>query len=248
MKKGIKRRDFLKFYILSPLLFGFNTKKDEELEDVVRPPGASRGFSRKCVRCSACVSTCRNVGRYAITLAGLSKGIRNLGTPVVENMREYPCDLCMECTKICPTGALKEIPKEKVKMGVAVIDIDLCLGWNSDVCLSCSKVCPFANDVFEFRSSEWGNQPYIKPDKCVGCGLCVKACIVRKTAVVVYPPKKYREIEREYLMYLDYIESLPNLNRYKVVYEDNLPRILEIGIEREREERVLRELKKRKVK
>ncbi len=242
----IKRREFLKITFLtflSSVAFASTNRKIEYDEEVIRPPGAVKDFSSRCIRCISCLSACTRVKRYAISLAGISKGLKNLGTPVVENMREYPCDLCMECTKVCPTGALQEIPKEEVKMGIAVIDIDLCLGWNSDICLSCSKVCPFANDVFEFKNSMWGNQPYIKPDKCVGCGLCVKACITKEPAVIVYPIKEYKKIEKEYLTYLEYVENLPYINRYKLVYEINLPRIMKIGVERGREEMVLKQYK-----
>ncbi|MCK7502809.1 MAG: 4Fe-4S dicluster domain-containing protein, partial [Desulfobacterales bacterium] len=143
---------------------------------LIRPPGAlaEKQFRAKCISCGVCVNVCHAMKYDAVAVAGVSD-IRNFGTPYVKDMRDFPCTLCMECPKQCPTGALRPVEKEKVAMGMALIDLSLCFGWNGDVCLSCSKVCPPGAKVFDFYNGEWGNQPYIN-EQCVGCGLCVKYC------------------------------------------------------------------------
>ncbi|TBV80716.1 MAG: hypothetical protein EYX74_05395 [Desulfobulbaceae bacterium] len=114
------------------------------------------------------------LNNYNYASAGPRHG-RDLGAPHIPDMRDFPCGLCMECPDHCPTGTLKSLEKQEVKMGMALIDLGLCFGWNGDICLSCSKVCPLGALVFDFNYGHWGNQPFIN-DQCTGCGLCVRYC------------------------------------------------------------------------
>ena len=121
-------------------------------------------------------------------------------------------------------------------MGMALIDLGLCLGWNGDVCLSCSKACPLGAVIFDFHPGDWGNQPMIN-ENCKGCGLCVKHCPVGISAVNVVPWKIY---DRQKEVYRSGIEKVLQMNqeeRYTWVYDRNLPRILEAGRVLEREVR-----------
>lgn len=201
----------------------------------IRPPGAipERDFRAKCISCGICVNVCHVMKYDAIAIAGIGN-FRNIGTPYIKDMRDYPCGLCMECPKHCPTGALKFISKEEVTMGQALIDLSLCFGWNGDVCLSCSKACPLGAHVFEFYNSEWGNQPYIN-DKCVGCGLCVKYCPLGGSAVKVVTKKIYDQIRSSYIVEMEKLLNMSMEERYIKVYNENLPKILARGriVERE---------------
>jgi ferredoxin len=178
----------------------------------VKPPGATDDFYSRCIRCGLCYFACNLAGYNAIRLGGPGDGFRLLGTPIVDRAWSNPCTLCMECTKVCPTGALAEIPKEKARMGIALIDPDLCWAWNSGDCKSCAKACPFGAEVFEFTFNEWGVHTRVRPDKCRGCGLCVQACPITGAAIHVLPPEEYERRTRNYkntgMSYEEYLELI----------------------------------------
>lgn len=204
----------------------------------IRPPGAlsEKEFRSRCVSCGACVNICRRKGFDAISVESFAqnRSWTSFGKPQVAQMRDFPCTLCMECPPSCPTGALRKIAKEKVAMGMALIDTRVCFGWNGDVCLSCSKACPLGASVFDFYYGQWGNQPYIN-EKCVGCGMCVRYCPLGGSAVKVVTRERYLEVKEGYLQDLSRTLDMPIEERYRMVYEDNLPRILARGrlVERE---------------
>lgn len=249
------RRDFLKILGFGALVVGFSKmlpqlsyslalRKSENFEPplphipiggIIRPPGAlpEKEFRAKCISCGVCVNICHVMKYDAIAVWGLGS-LRDFGTPYIKDMRDFPCGLCMECSKHCPTGALKEVPKEKVSMGQALIDFSLCFGWNGDVCLSCSKACPLGAFIFEFYNSEWGNQPYIN-DNCVGCGLCVKYCPLGGSAVKVITKETYEKVKKEYINEFQKLLKMNMEERYLLVYNENLPKILSRGriVERE---------------
>ncbi len=205
---------------------------------LIRPPGAliEKDFRSKCISCGVCGNVCHTMKYDAIATAGFLspftkgglRGIRNFGTPYVKTMRDFPCTLCMECPKHCPTGALKEVEKEKVRMGIALIDLSLCVGYNGDVCLSCSKACPLGASVFDFYYSDWGNQPMIN-EKCVGCGLCDRYCIVGGSAVKVITLDQYKKVKDDYQKEFMRVITMNHEDRYKEVYNKNIPKILPRG-------------------
>jgi MauM/NapG family ferredoxin protein len=248
----INRRDFLKASliaggaaVLGSGLHVFNTAyavKGQSLAPlphidfggIIRPPGAlpEKAFRSKCISCSVCVNVCHVMKYDAIAIA--ASPLRSFGTPYIKDMRDFPCALCMECPKHCPTGALKKLEKEQVTMGMALIDFGLCFGWNGDVCLSCSKACPLGALVFDFYHGEWGNQPYIN-EKCVGCGLCVKYCPLGGSAVKVVTRGQYAKVKENYIMEFKGLMAMSHEERYTIVYGQNLPEIIARGriIERE---------------
>lgn len=213
---------------------------------LIRPPGASPGreFLSKCVSCGVCLNICHVMKYDAIAMAGFNVGagikpaptdiLLNYGTPYIKDMRDFPCGLCMECPKHCPTGALQKVEKENVSMGMALIDFGLCFGWNGDVCLSCSKACPLGAKVFDFYNGEWGNQPFIN-EACVGCGLCVKYCPLGGSAIKVVTKKQYQNTKESYTGEFRKLLEMSNEERYNIVYSQNLPNIMERGklVERE---------------
>ena len=68
------------------------------------------------------------------------------GTPYIVP-EDRACNMCLECVKTCPTGALEGVEKkEEIRMGVAVVDKRLCLPWiPNGVCGACHTVCPLKN-------------------------------------------------------------------------------------------------------
>jgi ferredoxin len=232
-----------------------------DIGGLIRPPGAlgENSFRSKCVSCGVCVNVCHVLKYNAIAAAGFNppkspfkkrgldlippflkggkgglSGLKNFGTPYIKAMRDFPCTLCMECPKHCPTGALQEVTKEETNMGMALIDFSLCFGWNGDVCLSCSKACPLGAKVFDFYYSDWGNQPVIN-ENCVGCGLCVRYCVLGGSAVKVIRPEKYKPVATEYKKEFERVLTMSHADRYSEVYSRNLPKIMSKGRLNERE-------------
>lgn len=102
----------------------------------------------------------------------------------VNNLYEGPkvcksaCIGCMDCAKVCPTGAIKRTEK-----GVAEVDRSLCIG-----CGECVKVCP--DEIIRMIPSDQevvvacslykkylgGDPNDICKVACTKCGECAKAC------------------------------------------------------------------------
>lgn len=166
---GISRRGFLQFAIggaaSTALFVTFRLGRAEALP---RPPGAltEEAFLKQCSRCFRCIDVCQPM---ALRPASLSDGVANLGTPVLDVTR---CIICMECIRTCPTGALKKIPKEEVDLGTAVIHKEICVAWQrKQRCKACYKACP--HKAIELKKRRY---PVLIPEKCNGCGICVRKC------------------------------------------------------------------------
>lgn len=63
----------------------------------------------KCVLCGRCIQVCRELGMGALGFAhrGFDRRVTTFGD---EPMGNTPCQRCLECIAVCPTGAL--LPKE----------------------------------------------------------------------------------------------------------------------------------------
>ena len=141
---------------------------------VLRPPGAAEeaDFLARCIRCQRCQDAC---AKGAIQLAGPGDRTQS-GTPFI-NAADNACNLCLECTHTCPTGALLPLEaREEVRMGAAVIDPRTCVSINrSGVCGACFTACPLKGKAITLGLF---NAPEMHVEHCVGCGLCEEACIL----------------------------------------------------------------------
>jgi Fe-S-cluster-containing hydrogenase component 2 len=78
---------------------------------------------------------------------------------------------CFECVKICPSGALRDIATDQVRIGTAVVNRDLCKAWHTYSCThDCQECCPF--DAIDLAYG-----PIVNETKCVGCNLCNLVCV-----------------------------------------------------------------------
>ncbi|OQY26325.1 MAG: hypothetical protein B6244_13955 [Candidatus Cloacimonetes bacterium 4572_55] len=149
----------------------------------LRPPGAvpEDEFISRCIKCSKCAQVC---SYNSIKILHLNAG-KDFGTPVIE-AKDIPCYLCMECPRICPSGALDNalVDKEKVRMGLAVIDESKCLPFLGVICRSCYDECPIHRVAIVLEDELL---PRIDAETCTGCGICESVCPAEEIAITIKP-------------------------------------------------------------
>ena len=152
----------------------------------IRPPSADKNdkiFQEKCIRCGLCGTVCEN---GCIRFFGFDQAQHGALSPYID-VRSRSCTLCMRCTEICPTDALTAIADndtaivDKVRMGKAVVERELCLSYLGRVCGYCHDACPLPNVAIKLTPPAL---PVVQ-DACVGCGRCVECCPQYPTAISV---------------------------------------------------------------
>ena len=137
-------------------------------------------------------------------------GWEGIWTPVVVPRIGYCEPSCTLCGQVCPTGAIGEFTsREKgwaavpsgpgadtqpIRLGTAFYDRGRCLPWAMATdCIVCEEWCPTSPKAVYLQPAEVtdaaGNtkqvrQPYIDPERCVGCGACEFVCPVRDRPAV----------------------------------------------------------------
>lgn len=80
-------------------------------------------------------------------------------------------EICYECIRTCPSGALRDIATDQIRIGTAVVDRDLCKAWRTYSCThDCVECCPF--DAIDLAYG-----PIVNMAKCVGCNICNLVCV-----------------------------------------------------------------------
>ena len=180
-------------------------------ERLLRPPGSleEKEFLARCVRCGQCMKACPT---NSIQPALLEAGIEGLWTPMLV-MRVGSCEYnCVQCSQVCPTGAIWHMKEDEklgkvarpgvsgepkpVKIGTAFYDRSRCLPWSMDIpCIVCEEFCPVSPKAIwvieeQVTKSDGSvitvQQPRVDVDRCVGCGACENVCPVQdKPAIYV---------------------------------------------------------------
>jgi polyferredoxin len=189
----------------------------------IRPPGsvAEPEFLERCIKCDQCINVCPTNVLQPSTLA--EGGLEGLWTPVMD-FRTGFCQLnCTLCSEVCPTGAIQKIDLAKklgkpphaeagpVRLGTAFFDRGRCLPWAMETpCVVCEEVCPTspkAIGTYEEEITRWDgkkvllNQPYMRPELCIGCGICEHECPVQdQPAVYVTAIGESRSKDRSLLL------------------------------------------------
>lgn len=140
-----------------------------------RPPGAlpEMGFLAACTRCGACVEACPP---HAIVTVPTDGGLA-AGTPYLEPASQ-PCIACptMPCAAACPTPALT-VPANGwngYRVGVLEFHPERCVTYRGTPCQVCAQACPVGQAALGIDEA---GHPVLRAEGCVGCGVCVRACI-----------------------------------------------------------------------
>jgi len=183
VKFSPKRRELIKSGALL-LFFGaafqsglrFSKQAAKKFKAVILPAGAGNvhDFSNCCLNCNLCVQNCR--------MKIIKPATKE--TPFVH--LDYGSNACCayrcnECSKVCPSGAIKRISlkeKQRTKIATAIVNEDMCIQ-----CGVCAYECP-KRIIIKKR----GQFPLIAYDACIGCGKCATVCPVQ--AISIKPVNK----------------------------------------------------------
>jgi ferredoxin-type protein NapF len=157
---------------------GLSRLTGREVSPFLRPPGAvdELTFKGLCTRCGNCLRSCpygiihRETGRH---------GIAGFLTPVLSFNEDYCREDCTRCTRVCPSGALASLGignKPQIRIGLARVDMSICLLGEDRECSACMRWCPYSAIRYVFSQAEYTLVPVIDADKCNGCGACEVAC------------------------------------------------------------------------
>ena len=153
----------------------------------VRPPGAQPelAFVTSCTRCGECVSACP-VG--AVLVVGTDGGLA-AGTPYLD-LRRQPCIGCatMPCARACPTDALAVPPDGWAGVRLSTIELvpERCVTFAGTPCGVCAEACPVGDTALAIDEN---GHPVLKAEGCIGCGVCVRACIASPSAFLLRTAK-----------------------------------------------------------
>jgi ferredoxin-type protein NapG len=146
-----------------------------------RPPGAAPevAFVAACTRCGDCIDVCPV---HAIIKAPANAGLA-AGTPYIDPTMQA-CIVCadMPCAAACETGALV-VPDDlwaSIHMGVLELDPQRCITFQGSACGVCARSCPVGERALAVDD---GGHPVLKPEGCVGCGVCVTACVTTPSSL-----------------------------------------------------------------
>ncbi|HUH01946.1 MAG TPA: 4Fe-4S dicluster domain-containing protein [Kofleriaceae bacterium] len=194
--------------------------------EAIRPPGsvAEPEFLERCIKCDQCINVCPTNVLQPATLT--EAGLEGVWTPVMK-FSVGACQLnCTLCSEVCPTGAIQKTSIEKklglgphekdgpIRIGTAFFDRGRCLPWAMETpCVVCEEVCPVspkAIGTYDEVITRWDgtqvtlNKPYMRPELCIGCGICERECpVVDSAAVYVTAVGESRSKDRSLLLSSD---------------------------------------------
>ncbi len=199
--RGLTRKEFL-FLVLAALTSlagrrgrGLRHSFLGGQRKVIRPPGAlpEKDFVDRCIRCGNCMKVCPTNGLQPVMTESGPEGIWTPRLVPEIGYCEYSCAMCGQ---VCPTGAIGKLSvseKQKVKIGLAVVDHATCYAWGHHTnCLVCEEHCPIPDKAIKVRGEIHDGQkilkPVVDPHLCIGCGICQNVCPVRPVRAIRVVP------------------------------------------------------------
>lgn len=180
---------------------------------LIRPPGSlnEKQFLARCIKCGECMKVCITNG---LQPAFLEAGIEGIWSPVLIPRIGYCEYHCTLCGQVCPTGAIKKLEqpaKEKIKIGLAMIDKGRCLPYaHATPCIVCQEVCPIPKKAIWLEKAKVMNRdgnemslnrPHVDLELCIGCGLCEAKCpLLGQPAIYVTSIGESRSKENQLLL------------------------------------------------
>jgi ferredoxin len=141
----------------------------------ILPPGALNGgqYRARCISCQACAAACP---------AGIIAP-RDSPRPSLD-YRNAGCQYnCVECGKVCPTGAIRRLDveeKHRTRVALSSLHFERCVvNTKRESCGACAEVCPTgAVTMIAYGESgiPWLTRPLFEEPYCIGCGACYAAC------------------------------------------------------------------------
>ncbi len=170
---------------LTGLAFGKNKIEDfrktnipENKQHPVCPPGSLsiENFTTSCTACHLCVSACPT---QVLKPSFLEYGLIGMMQPHMNYFKSFCNFDCVDCSEICPSGAILPISLEEKKLTqlgkVNFIKENCIVETEGTDCGACSEHCP-TKAVYMVPYKDNLVIPEINQDICIGCGACEFAC------------------------------------------------------------------------
>ena len=159
--------------------------KEIPVRDIpITPPGSEsvKDFYKRCTACQLCVTECKNL------VLRPSTSLEHLMQPEMSFEKGYCRPECTDCSRVCPSGAIRPITKEQkteYKVGTARVDRDLCVSYSDDVsCGACALKCPAGAIRMVEDETTQRRFPAVAEDLCIGCGKCENLCPARPLSAI----------------------------------------------------------------
>ncbi len=162
-------------------------KKRPDRKTPVVPPGALSAAHMKnhCTACQLCVSACPN------NILVPSRDLPTFMQPEMTFEDGYCRPECVECSQVCPAGAIKPITtadKSAIAIGLAVWIKDNCVVNTDEIqCNNCERHCPTRAITLVDRDPGYRDSlkiPVIDKELCIGCGACEHLCPARPFSAI----------------------------------------------------------------
>ncbi len=168
----------------------YGIKGERSDKRLTLPPGAGtlENYLEHCTGCQICTAACK----AQILKPSLGEwGLAGFMQPYMDFDSGFCLHTCHNCSKACPTGAIKFVggkDKRRLKIGTAIFRKDLCVVKTDGTdCAACAEHCPVqAIEMIPFGNKE--NRlyiPYVHEEVCIGCGACEHICPVRPHRAIV---------------------------------------------------------------
>jgi ferredoxin len=162
-------------------------KKATDRKTPIVPPGAlsAKNMRDHCTACQLCISVCPN------QILSPSNKLSTFMQPEISYEKGHCRPECVECSQVCPTGAIKPITKadkSAISIGQAIWIKDNCVVNTDEIqCNNCEQHCPTGAITLVDRDPGYSDSlkiPVIDKELCIGCGACENLCPARPFSAI----------------------------------------------------------------